>query len=108
MGVLWTKTMQASLAKELQNDLTDEYLVTESCVMMTILVANPEVKFFIGESEIKRDQYQVASQNQPGVALNTLGWIVLWNIEKEGNRNNIRDGTKHRVAYSSSQMNGEG
>ena len=73
LRVLWTKTMQASLAKELQNDLTDEYLVTESCVMMTILVANPEVKFFIGESEIKRDQYQVASQNQPGVALNTLG-----------------------------------
>ncbi|XP_043472730.1 uncharacterized protein LOC122505284 [Leptopilina heterotoma] len=93
LAEVWQKIMQIGLMKEARKDLAEKHPPAENCSMMEAPILNPELKNIIGSTGVKKDQFQVASQNQLGAAISALGSAIteLLSIQQQKNQSISND-----------------
>lgn len=93
LAEVWQKIMQIGLMKEARKDLVEKHPPAENCFMMEAPNLNPELKNIIGSTGVKKDQFQIASQNQLGAAISALGLAItgLLSIQQQENQSISKD-----------------
>ncbi|XP_051156427.1 uncharacterized protein LOC127278659 [Leptopilina boulardi] len=93
LATVWQKIMQIGLSKEIRKELIEKHPPAENCNMMAAPTLNAEIKNIIGQTGVKKDQFQIASQNQLGAAISSLGTAVskLLNFQLSDNKSDSKN-----------------
>lgn len=69
----WKNILQEGLSKEVKQNLMTKYPITSNCQLLRPPLVNPEVKSAMNGISLKKDGYQMLSQNALGTGITALG-----------------------------------
>lgn len=101
LATVWQKVMQIGVSKEIRKELINKHPPSENCDMMEAPSFNPELHNIIGKSGVKKDQFQIVSQNQLGAGISALRTAVtkLLTLQQSEDQSNPKCHLTSEILY---------